>query len=87
MGRKHCGISQHEFQFHSLLKNVDLAKIKVTPTYSSIAKGLGCKYCSNKAVDPRDAASAMSKRGFKVLEPFPGVAQPWKVRCLKYKSA
>jgi rRNA maturation endonuclease Nob1 len=56
---------------------------KVTsPTYWNVAKGIGCKYCSKRAVDPKDAVAAMKKRGFKVLEPFPGAVIPWRVQCL-----
>jgi hypothetical protein len=59
---------------------------KITfPTYWSVSKGTGCKYCSQRAVDPKDAVSAMKKRGFKTLEPFPGAVKPWKVQCLDCK--
>lgn len=59
---------------------------KVTsPTFTSIKKGIGCKYCAKKAVDPKDAIKAMRKRGFKTLEPFPGAIKPWKVQCLDCK--
>ena len=64
---------------------------KVTsPTFTSIKKGIGCKYCAHKAVEPTDAIKAMRVRGFKTLEPFPGATKPWKVQCLdckrKYKT-
>jgi len=60
---------------------------KVTsPTYSNVAKGIGCKFCSKRAVDPKDAVAAMKKRGFKTLEPFPGAVAPWRVQCLTCKK-
>jgi hypothetical protein len=60
---------------------------KVTsPTYWNVAKGIGCKYCSKRAVDPKDAVAAMKKRGFKTLEPFPGAVAPWRVQCLTCKK-
>jgi hypothetical protein len=56
---------------------------KVTsPTYWNVAKGIGCKYCSKRAVEPKDAVAAMKKRGFKTLEPFPGAVASWRVQCL-----
>jgi len=59
---------------------------KITfPSYSTVKLGIGCKYCSHNAVDPKDAAAAMRERGFKVLGPFPGATKPWMVRCLSCK--
>lgn len=55
----------------------------VSPTYWSVKKGGGCKYCANRAVSSSKAASAMQKRGFRVLEPYPGATKPWKVICNK----
>jgi len=60
---------------------------KITsPTYSNVAKGIGCKFCSKRAVDPKDAVAAMKTRGFKTLEPFPGAVAPWRVQCLTCKK-
>ena len=60
---------------------------KVTsPTYSNVKKGIGCKFCSNRAVDPKDAIAAMKKRGFKILEPFPGATIEWSVQCMNCKK-
>ena len=53
-----------------------------SPQYTSVKLGFGCKYCTHKVVDPKDAIKAMKKRGFKTLEPFPGAIKPWKVQCL-----
>ena len=56
-----------------------------SPQYTSVKLGFGCKYCAEKAVDPKDAVVAMKKRGFKVLEDYPGSTNPWKVQCLTCK--
>ena len=53
-----------------------------SPSFTNIKMGHGCKYCAKRAVDPKDAVSAMKKRGFKTLEPFPGAVKPWLVKCL-----
>lgn len=57
----------------------------VTPTFWSVSKGNGCKFCSKRAVEPQEAESAMLKRGFKTLEPFRGAVKPWKVQCISCK--
>lgn len=60
---------------------------KITyPRYSITIQGIGCKYCSKRAVDPKDAVAAMKKRGFKTLGPFPGAVAPWRVQCLTCKK-
>jgi hypothetical protein len=57
---------------------------KVTsPTYSNVIKGIGCKYCGKRAVDPLDAKAAMLKRGFKTIGEFPGATKYWDVICIK----
>jgi hypothetical protein len=53
-----------------------------SPQYTSIKLGFGCRYCAHRAVDPKDAITSMMKRGFKVLEDFPGATKPWLVECL-----
>ena len=60
---------------------------KITsPTYWNVSKGIGCKFCSKRAVDPNDAVQSMKKRGFKTLKPFPGAVVPWRVQCLSCKK-
>jgi len=54
-----------------------------SPTYSSVLKGTGCKYCGKRAVDPLDAKAAMLKRGFKTIGEFPGATKYWDVICIK----
>jgi hypothetical protein len=56
-----------------------------SPTFSSVSKGIGCKFCSGRAVEPRDAIAAMRGRGFETLEDFPGATTLWQVRCLGCK--
>ncbi len=56
------------------------------PQYTSIKLGFGCKYCTHKAVDPKDAIASMKLRGFKVREDFPGATKPWLVECLNCKK-
>jgi hypothetical protein len=61
-------------------------KKEVKPNYSAVRVGSGCKFCSRVAVDPADAEKEMKRRGFKLLEPFPGVRKGWKVQCLGCKK-
>ena len=57
---------------------------KITsPTYSNVAKGIGCKFCGKRAVDPMDAKAVMLKRGFKTVGEFPGATKYWDVVCIK----
>jgi len=58
----------------------------ISPTYWNVAKGIGCKFCGGRAVDPRDAVELMKERGFKTLEPYPGATKGWLVRCNKCKK-
>ena len=60
-------------------------KKETSPTYWNVAKGIGCKFCAGRAVEPSDAEKAMKGRGFKTLEPFPGAVKPWLVKCLTCK--
>lgn len=52
------------------------------PRYSTVLKGVGCKFCSHRAVDPKDAINAMLQRGLRTLEPFPGATKDWLVECI-----
>lgn len=55
---------------------------ETNPSYSSVKRGTGCKFCSNRAVSEIDAVRAMSDRGFKTLTPFPGALNLWMVECV-----
>ncbi len=57
-----------------------------SPNFTSVKMGHGCKYCTRNAVDPKDAAAAMRKRGFKTIGGYPGATKSWAVQCLKCKK-
>ena len=68
-------------------KSQCLTCMKITlPTYWNVAKGIGCKFCGGRAVDPKDAVKIMKVRGFKTLEPYPGATKGWLVRCNQCKK-
>lgn len=50
--------------------------------YSSIRSGRSCRYCSGRAVIPKEAFDVMVKFGMKPLVPYPGAKIPWKCRCV-----
>ncbi len=64
---------------------------KVSPTYSSVKQGGGCKYCARKKVglanktDEIDAIERMKAAGLQPLEPYRDSSTPWKCRCMKCK--
>jgi hypothetical protein len=61
---------------------------KITsPCYTNVSKGIGCKYCGKRAVEPKDAIESMRHRGFRVLEDFPGATKPWFVECLNCEKS
>lgn len=53
---------------------------EVSPSYLAIKRGQGgCKYCSRKAVDPRDAEKIFLQNNLKPLEPYSGNSKkPWR---------
>lgn len=57
-----------------------------SPNFTSVKMGFGCRYCNHAVVDPKDAVSAMRRRGFTTLESYPGALNKWKVRCRKCKN-
>lgn len=63
----------------------------VSPTFSSVKQGGGCKYCARKKVglanktDETEAIERMKAAGLKPLEPFVGSHSPWKCRCMNCK--
>jgi hypothetical protein len=68
-------------------KSQCLTCMKITlPTFWNVAKGIGCKFCGGRAVDPKDAVKIMKERGFKTLEPYPGATKGWLVRCNQCKK-
>jgi hypothetical protein len=63
----------------------------VSPTFSSVKSGGGCKFCARKHVGnisrikESDAILIMRDAGLKPLEPYSGSDKPWKCKCLKCK--
>ena len=63
----------------------------VSPTFSSVKQGGGCKFCARKNVGLANriqsdkAIEIMKAAGLKPLEPYKGSGIPWKCRCLKCK--
>jgi hypothetical protein len=63
----------------------------VSPTYSSVKSGGGCRVCARKKVGlairtkDSEAIEIMKASGLKPLEPFKSSGTPWKCRCMKCK--
>ena len=63
----------------------------VSPTFSSLKQGGGCKFCARSRVglanltDETEAIEIMKAAGLKPLEPYRGSGIPWKCKCLKCK--
>ncbi len=61
----------------------------VSPTFSSLKTGGGCKFCARKTVGDKNripehtAVEIMEKAGLIPLEPFQGSGKPWKCKCEK----
>jgi recombinational DNA repair protein (RecF pathway) len=67
-------------------------KLEVSPTFSSVKRGGGCKFCARKIVgklnqvDETAAIKFMKSIGLRPLVPYPGGAAPWKSECLTCKK-
>jgi recombinational DNA repair protein (RecF pathway) len=59
---------------------------EISPHYSGIVSGGGCRYCSGLVVDPIEATKVMKKALIKTLVPYPGAGKPWLSECLKCKK-
>jgi len=56
----------------------------ITPTYNQIQQGWrGCKHCSAKYVDPKQAEKLMIAAGVIPQVPYPGKDKKWKCLCIK----
>lgn len=61
----------------------------VSPTFSALKQGGGCKFCARKKVglaiktDEAEAIQIMESAGLKPLEPFKDSQTPWKCKCMK----
>ncbi len=64
----------------------------VSPTFSSVKQGGGCKFCARKKVglknrtNEMEAVKIMRAAGLKPLESFVNSGTPWKCRCMKCKN-
>jgi hypothetical protein len=56
---------------------------QVAPTYSTVLRGGGCRFCSGHAVDTEFAKDKMFQSGLEVLEEFTSAKSPWRCKCLK----
>jgi len=55
----------------------------VFPTYNTIQQGNGgCKYCSKKFVDAKEAEEMMLNKGLRPLEKFNRSDSKWRCECL-----
>lgn len=56
----------------------------VYPQYGNIRAGSGgCKMCAGLYVEPQVAKIFFESLGYRVLENYPGAAEPWRAQCLK----
>jgi hypothetical protein len=56
----------------------------IAPTLGNLRKGqAGCKWCTRKFIDEKEAIQVMQKQGFKPLTKYKNDRTPWKCRCLK----
>jgi hypothetical protein len=55
----------------------------VTPGYTAVQRGTGCRYCNDTTIKPDVAAALMRTVDLEPLEPYPGSLRPWKCRCVK----
>ncbi len=53
-----------------------------SPSYSTIARGSKCAYCSKVKVDEEQAIKLMISKKLQPLEGFPGSDKKWKCNCL-----
>jgi hypothetical protein len=61
---------------------------QVSPTYSDVTRGVGCKHCSwseagrRRRLDTREAVRVMLGASLEPLVPYGGSNKPWPCRCL-----
>lgn len=56
---------------------------EVSPSYSKVKSGSGCRFCSKVAVVPEEAVEIMRAHDFEPLKPYPGSLKSWPCKCLK----
>jgi hypothetical protein len=54
----------------------------VSPTYASVRKGSGCRYCKRRCIDPEHAASDMRAAGVEPHGAYISAITPWPSTCL-----
>jgi len=57
----------------------------VSPSYSSVKAGTGCKFCNGKEIHPTEARVSIARRGYIPQEKYPGADKPWLIKCKKCK--
>jgi len=56
----------------------------VSPSFGNIKRGqAGCKWCTRKFLDPKEALAVMKKQGYEPLTKYVSDRVGWKSRCLK----
>ncbi len=61
-----------------------ICKKKVNPSFGNIKRGqAGCKWCTRKFLDPKEAVIKMRKQGYEPLTKYVNDRVGWKSRCLK----
>jgi DNA-directed RNA polymerase subunit RPC12/RpoP len=56
---------------------------EITPSHADVGEtGNACPYCSQRKVDPDEAATKMRSTGLDPLVPYPGARVPWPSVCL-----
>lgn len=53
----------------------------ITPTFSNVRAGGGCKFCAGRVLEPAKAEQEMRKAGLDPQVPYPGVSKPWQCVC------
>lgn len=60
---------------------------KISPSLGNIRRGqAGCKWCTRKNIDPKEADKIMRKQGYEPLTRYQGDRVKWKCRCSKCKK-
>jgi len=58
-------------------------KFEISPTYSGVKRGVGCKICGRKEIPAKIAMARWKQHDLKPLVQFPGTTKPWKSECLR----
>lgn len=61
-----------------------ICKKTVNPSFGNIKRGqAGCKWCTRKFLDPKEAVAVMEKQGYETLSEYVNDRVGWKSRCKK----